>query len=179
MSKLNQDILDAIKEGKGVDTAMIPGHVSTPTIPEEVLTPLVNHTTGKVYKKVINPVKFVEWIESVAAANLDENQDMSMKSIKGSNFERSCDVAKKEIETNVETVDGEKVSGFRWFVEGTLTSVSLKGEELIDRATNAFAQVLETTIVPIEARSRKLPTVLDPEELNRQEEIVYYMSRRD
>ena len=177
MSKLNQNILDAIKEGKGVDTAMIPGHVDTPKMPADVMD--VKSVKGYEFKKTINAERFIAWIETIAQNNQNQNADIAEKAIAGSQFAVECYLAQKSIKKHEKNIAGERYSGFVWnYQTGTPKSVSLEGD-MIDRAANAFAQAMETMIVPIEAKSKKLPTVIDPEEINRQEEIVEYLSTRD
>ena len=166
--KLSQEILNNIKQGKPVDIAMIPGHITTPVMPQEVYDIEVD-TKGHQFKKVINADKFIAWIEQVNNATLDQDADISEKSIVGSTFATSCNLAKQDINNNREVIDGEELTGFIWNSQ----AVSLKGAQ-IEKALNAFSQVIENSIIPVPA-SVSNPSLPDYDNL---EELRNYMSGR-
>ena len=174
MNKLNEELLTRIKEGKPVDTAMIPGHLSTPKMPDDVFTVIVD-TKGNEFKKVIDNGKFFEWIEKVASISANAKAPIENKAIVGSTFVTACESAKGDIERHIQEIDGAEVSGFTWtYGTNKLQSVSLQGKE-IQKAIKLFSKVRENAIEPIPAAQGN-PNLPDMTNL---QELQNYMSGRD
>ena len=163
--KLSEDLLQKIKEGKPVDTNMIPGHISTPKMPGEVYNIEYNQD-GTEFKRTIDADRWIDWINSVAVASADENADITLKSIVNSSFYDNCHFAYMTITKHIKDINGEKHSGAFWSEGGHTYSVSLINDQ-ITRAIDALVAVNEHSIVAksnnIFAPKTALRAMMDPE----------------
>ena len=150
MSKITEKLLTQIKEGEVVDSAMLVGHIATPTIPNEVFT-YVRKANGEIFKKYLEADKWIAWLNSVAEKNVDPEADLTEKAIVGSRFYRICNRSLNEIELK----ERQNMSGTIWIENGNSYSITLAGKQ-IDQAKLALLNVQETAVKPLVAEDTTL-----------------------
>ena len=140
MIKLNvEKLLDDIKNGRKVESRYS-GWVYTPKIPDEVFT-IVTKSNGEEFKRYLTEDKFIPWIETIAANSLNPEADIKERAIASTHFTTMCENCYRDIERRK-----SDICGFTWLENGNPYSVSLQGEESIERAKNAFASVVKNAI---------------------------------
>ena len=136
---LNENMLNAIKEGKKVSRSHIPGYVVTPVIPDIVFDKEFTKT-GEEFKRTINVDYFINFLENVARANTSPAADISLKSIQNSTFYRQCVIARNDMSRN-------NNRGFVWLINGKAYSVALDAIQATSM-NKALTSVIDTSVVP-------------------------------
>lgn len=151
MNKISEELLDKIKAGKAVDSAMLVGNISTPVIPDEVFT-IVYKANGEEFKRYLEADKWIAWLNSVAEKNIDPEADLEEKAIVGTKLYNQCELSIREIDRKR---NGD-LSGTIWLYNANPYTIALQGKQ-IDEAKNALAKVHSTAFVPM-TEDRKFAT---------------------
>ena len=147
--KLSENLLQSITEGKPVDITMIPGHISTPAMPEEIFDIEYNQD-GTEFKRTINADKWISWLQDVGKANRRKKSDISSKAIAQSKFYHECHIASKFISKNIEKVGDDTYSGVIWSLSDKTYTIGLKNEQITE-AIKALKKALDHSVTPISA----------------------------
>ena len=142
MNKITEELLEKIKAGKVVDSAMLMGNISTPVIPDEVFT-IVYKANGEEFKRYLEADKWIAWLNSVTEKNIDPEVDLEEKAIVGTKFYNQCELSYREINRRRE---GDR-SGTIWLYQATPYSIALEGKQ-IDDAKKALSQVHASAFAP-------------------------------
>lgn len=176
MMNKREELLDDIKDGKPVDIAFIPGHLNTPELSEEVFD-VEKSKSGIVFKKNINPEKFITYIENLIRQSNNPECPIESRVIVGSRFYDNVVNACDSINKHVKTVDIPnqgltKMSGFIWMGKDSNYPVSLEGNQ-IKRCFDALYQLGNEAIKPIpDSKLDKLDDRLPSEKIKDYDDII-------
>ena len=145
--KLSETLLQNIKDGKSVDLNMVPGHIATPQMPEEIFD--IEYTKdGSEFKRSINSDKWISWIQSVGKANKRKTADISEKTISQSKFYFLCHHSHTSIVKNMQKIGEDLYSGLIWTYGEQAYSISLKNEQ-VRASLRALKEAVKHPVEPV------------------------------
>ena len=130
-----EQLLEDIKNGKPVDTAMIPGHVHTPVMPKEVFA-----------VKDGRAALFIAYLRKVAVSTAHPKADITERVIENTHFHKSCQSAYGDLCSEYDEIRG---LGCTWIHEGRLCAVPMTARE-VKKAKEALESILENVLVPVD-----------------------------